>query len=128
MFFLRIALPILLLVFCFQREIVAQEVDDYIYCEPENCYDVLGVDTKASTQEIRRKYRSLSKKWHPDRNKSPEAAERFRVIALANEVSYNLEQELLVYFLVFYRYCQVKMRGQSMIITWHTQKKHSIIR
>mmetsp|Transcript_9136 Transcript_9136/g.11886 ORF Transcript_9136/g.11886 Transcript_9136/m.11886 type:complete len:282 (+) Transcript_9136:99-944(+) len=70
----------------------SSEAEDYIYCEPRNCYDVLGVDQSASTQEIRKKYRSLSKKWHPDINKSPDAAEKFRIIALANEVLSDKEE------------------------------------
>ncbi len=49
-------------------------------------YEVLGVDRSATRDEIKRAYRQLALKYHPDRNKSPDAAERFREIAEAYAV------------------------------------------
>lgn len=49
-------------------------------------YDVLGVSRKATQEEIKAAYRRLALKWHPDRNKSPEAAEKFKEINKAFEV------------------------------------------
>ena len=48
-------------------------------------YRVLGVSDDADPKEIRRAFRRLAKRWHPDRNpdQSEEAAERFRVIVEA---------------------------------------------
>jgi DnaJ-class molecular chaperone len=43
-------------------------------------YDVLGVDKSASEQEIKRAYRALTLKYHPDRNSSDEAASKIREI------------------------------------------------
>ena len=43
-------------------------------------YKVLGVDKNATQEEIRKAYRQLSKKYHPDRNKSPEAKQRFQEV------------------------------------------------
>jgi DnaJ family protein B protein 4 len=34
----------------------------------ENYYNILGVDEKASKDEIKKAYRSLQMKWHPDKN------------------------------------------------------------
>jgi DnaJ family protein B protein 4 len=51
-----------------------------------NHYEVLGVGRDASSEEIKRAYRSLSLKWHPDRNQSPDAQSKFQEISLANEV------------------------------------------
>ena len=34
----------------------------------ENYYDVLGVSKRASEEEIKKVYRQLSKKYHPDMN------------------------------------------------------------
>jgi DnaJ-class molecular chaperone len=39
-------------------------------------YAILAVSQKANFQEIRKSYRMLAKKYHPDRNKSPNAEER----------------------------------------------------
>ena len=49
-------------------------------------YEILGVNQDANESEIRKAYRSLSLKYHPDRNPSEEAGELFRKINEANEV------------------------------------------
>ena len=49
-------------------------------------YDILGVSRNASLEEIKKAYRKLALEWHPDRNKSPEAEERFKEINEAYEV------------------------------------------
>jgi len=49
-------------------------------------YEILGVNREASPDEIKRSYRTLSLKWHPDRNPSPEAQSKFQEISLANEI------------------------------------------
>jgi curved DNA-binding protein len=46
-------------------------------------YDVLGVSRTASTEEIRRAYRGLARKHHPDVDKSEGAEERFKEISEA---------------------------------------------
>ncbi len=49
-------------------------------------YSVLGVDKNASEDEIKSAYRRLAKKYHPDLNKTPEAAEKFKEINEAYSV------------------------------------------
>ncbi len=48
-------------------------------------YEILGVNRSASPQEIKKAYRRLALKWHPDRNKSSEAEEKFKEINEAYE-------------------------------------------
>ena len=49
-------------------------------------YYVLGVKKSAKTQEIKSAYRNLAKKWHPDKNDSPYAKEKFVEINAAYEI------------------------------------------
>ncbi len=49
-------------------------------------YKILGVDRNATKEEIKRAYRRLAKKYHPDLNKDPKAAEKFKEINEAASV------------------------------------------
>jgi molecular chaperone DnaJ len=49
-------------------------------------YKVLGVDKKASQDDIKKAYRKLARKYHPDTNKEPGAEERFKEISQAHDI------------------------------------------
>ena len=51
-----------------------------------NYYEVLGVSKNATAQEIKSAYRKLAMKWHPDKNKAPEAEAKFKEINNAYSV------------------------------------------
>ena len=56
-------------------------------------YKVLGVDEKASKEEIKRAYRKLAQQYHPDANKGDETAERrFKEISEAHSILSNDEK------------------------------------
>lgn len=49
-------------------------------------YAVMGVDKKATQDEIKRAYRRLARKFHPDVSKEPDAEKRFKEVGEAYEV------------------------------------------
>jgi molecular chaperone DnaJ len=55
--------------------------------ETKDLYKVLGVSKEASREDIRRAYRKLARKHHPDANRDdPKAEERFKEIQHAHEI------------------------------------------
>ena len=56
-------------------------------------YEVLGVSKNASKEDIKQAYRKLALKYHPDRNKSADAEEKFKEISEAYAVLYDDEKK-----------------------------------
>ena len=52
-------------------------------------YQILGLPTTASKEEVKKAYRKLALKYHPDRNDDPKSAEIFIAITEAYNVLYN---------------------------------------
>ena len=63
-----------------------------VFCGKYDCYKILGFDyesfgsVKPDTKMITKRYRKLSREWHPDKSKHKNAKERFVKIARAYEV------------------------------------------
>lgn len=55
-------------------------------------YQVLGISKSASADEIKKAYRKLALEYHPDRNKTKEAGEKFKEVTKAYEVLSNEEK------------------------------------
>ena len=54
--------------------------------EKRDYYEVLGISKSASADEIKRAYRKMAKKYHPDVNKEPGAEEKFKEVQEAYDV------------------------------------------
>ena len=52
----------------------------------KNYYEILEVSKDATSDEIRKAYKRLACEYHPDRNKSPDAEEKFKEISKAYKV------------------------------------------
>lgn len=53
---------------------------------PRDPYATLGLSKAANIKEIKRAYKQLAREWHPDKNTSPDAQERFVAISRAYEL------------------------------------------
>ena len=57
----------------------------------QNLYRILGVPKDADQESIKKAYKKLVRKYHPDVNSAPEAAERFQEVKKAYEVLGSVE-------------------------------------
>ncbi|KAM3580368.1 hypothetical protein VKS41_007035 [Umbelopsis sp. WA50703] len=58
-------------------------------------YSILDLESSANDHEIKKSYRKLALRWHPDKNSSPEAAEKFKEICQAYEILSDPEKRRL---------------------------------
>jgi curved DNA-binding protein len=81
-------------------------------------YKILGVERKASEEEIRKAYRDLAKQYHPDRNPdNKQAEERFKEINEAYQVLSD-PQKRSVYDRVGSDYSNWQRRGAPGDFNW----------
>lgn len=72
----------------------------------KDLYQILGVNEKASAEELRKAYRDLAKKYHPDANRNdPGAEEKFKAISDAYDILGNPEKRE--------KYDQMRMGGHD---------------
>lgn len=60
-----------------------KEIKDFLKRDKNDYYGVLGVSRTSSMDEIKRAYKKLALKFHPDKNQAPGADEAFKLISVA---------------------------------------------
>ncbi|MBC8497639.1 DnaJ domain-containing protein, partial [Candidatus Bathyarchaeota archaeon] len=61
--------------------------------EKRDYYEVLGTDRSASQDDIKKAFRKLAFQYHPDRNKEPDAEEKFKEVSEAYAVLSDPEKK-----------------------------------
>ncbi|KAL6457944.1 hypothetical protein MHYP_G00331740 [Metynnis hypsauchen] len=74
-------------------------------------YSVLGVPRAATEKDIKKAFRQLALKFHPDRNRSPDAQQIFTQLAQAYEVLSDQERRRL-YDLTHMDQCREQAKGK----------------
>ena len=72
----------------------------------KNYYEILGLDRKASEADIKKAYRKMALKFHPDKNNAPDAEEKFKEIAEAYDVLTDADKRA-----TFDRYGEEGLKG-----------------
>ena len=60
-----------------------KDVKEFMKRDKNNYYLVLGIEKSATIDEIKKSYKKLALKFHPDKNQAPGADEVFKIIAVA---------------------------------------------
>ena len=58
----------------------------------DDYYDILGISKTTNEKDLKKAYRKLALKYHPDRNKSKDAEDKFKEISTAYAVLSNPEK------------------------------------
>ena len=64
--------------------------------EKRDYYEVLGVEKGADKKDIKKAYRKLAMKYHPDVSEDPEASDKFKELSEAYGVLSDEEKEALM--------------------------------
>lgn len=59
----------------------------------KNYYEILGVSRDATVEQIKKAYRKLARKYHPDISKEADAEERMQELNIAYDVLSNDEKK-----------------------------------
>lgn len=72
---------------------INEDVESKNILNKKDYYEILGLTTDASEEEIRKSYKKLAIKFHPDKNKSKYASDAFKKISHSFTVLSNKEKK-----------------------------------
>jgi len=81
-----LSLPLIYIHYLVREEEARQRERDWFTIMGKDYYKILGIAKDANDEEVKKAYRKLALKYHPDKNKDSNAEEKFKEIAEAYEV------------------------------------------
>jgi len=102
-----------------------------VFCGKYDCYKILGFDydsfgkSPPDTKEVTKKYRGLSRKWHPDKSNYKNAKERFVKIVRAYEVLTSKKKRKEYDFMRFNQEAYFQAYGSSVL--WSYAPKSDVL-
>ena len=64
--------------------------------DESEAYEILNLDITATFAQVKRRYRELAKKWHPDKNDSALKNEAEKKFVRINQAYETIERKMLV--------------------------------
>ena len=64
--------------------------------DESEAYEILNLDITATFAQVKRRYRELAKKWHPDKNKTSLKTEAEKKLVRINQAYERIERKMLV--------------------------------
>ena len=80
----------------------------------KSLYKTLEVSENASQEEIKKAYRKLARKYHPDINKAKDAEEKFKEINAAYEILSDEQKQMVL--LVFKSLLMLTMMKEMLVL------------
>lgn len=94
----------------------------------KNYYEALGVGRDASPEQIKKSYRKLARKYHPDVSKEADAEEQMQSINVAYDTLSNAEKKKNMTFLLITRMRKPTMADNLALVAFLAQVNNTVTR